>query len=101
MRRQPVSDADSELFGPLHPTNAGGEFWAEQTAVGCFICEPTNRSQTHVDGRCGQLTGFELQPITQNDGFVEGKPRFRAIPCNEVVDRESIGSLRIGRAKRV
>ena len=93
--------SDPELFGTFHPTNAGGKFWAEQTTVRGFIGETTNRGQTHIDRGRRQVTSFELQPVTQNDGFVEGKPRFGAIPSNEVVDCESIGSLGFGRAKSV
>jgi hypothetical protein len=43
LRGKPVPETDSQFLGALHPTNARGEFWAQQAAISRFVCETTNR----------------------------------------------------------
>jgi len=35
-----------------------------------------------------------MNPVASDYGFVEGKPRFRAIPANEIVNGTPIAALR-------
>jgi len=42
---------------------------------------------------CGQAI-FEVNPVARHYGFVEGQPRFRAVPANEVIDGTPMAALR-------
>ena len=44
----------------------------------------------------GQVTGFQLQPVPQDDGLVEGQPTLRTVPRNKIVDCKPIGTRRVG-----
>src|ERR1019366_4290033 len=57
---QPVSEPDSKFLGSLHSPNAGGKFRAEQTTISRFVCEATNRRQSHIDRGGRQVASFEL-----------------------------------------
>jgi len=44
-----------------------------------------------------QPTRFEVHAITSNHDPVEGEPRFRAVPCYELVESEFVDAARTGR----
>jgi hypothetical protein len=66
---------------------------AKKTAVGGFECKPTHSAKTQIDGAGCELTGFQMRVITQDHDPVEGQPRFRAIPVNELIDSVTITPL--------
>ena len=57
---QPVSEPDPEFLRSLNPPNAGSQFRAEQSAIGSFAGEATNRGQTNIDRGCRQVASFQL-----------------------------------------
>jgi len=51
---QPVAGSKTELLDALHSANPGSQFRAEQTRIGSFMGEPSNRRKLLVDGVGGQ-----------------------------------------------
>jgi hypothetical protein len=50
---QPIAEAHSHLLHTFSAANASRQIGAEDTAVGCLVCEPAHGTQTYVDGaRC-------------------------------------------------
>jgi hypothetical protein len=91
--RQPVPEADTQLLHPFDATNTGRQIGAEKTAVGRFVGEPAHGAKTQIDGAGGELTGFEMRAIAQDDDPVEGQARFRTIPVNELIDGVTVTPL--------
>jgi hypothetical protein len=60
--------------------DAGGQFGAQQTSVGCLVSQPTYSGQSDVDGSGREAALLQVKPITQNHCFVECQSRLRTIP---------------------
>src|SRR5215469_2887891 len=75
-------------------TDAGGQIRAEESRICRFIGESSDCCKPHVDGaRCKQPV-FEMNPVAGDHRFIEGQPRLRTIPANEIVDGTPIAALR-------
>jgi hypothetical protein len=92
---QPISESHAQFLCALHATNAGGQIRGEEPRICCFIGESSDCCKPHVDGaRCKELV-FEMNPVSSDYGFVERKPRFGAIPANEIVNGTPIAAIAI------
>ena len=50
LRRQPIPKPDAQFLGPFDTTYARSKLRAQQPGVGRLLSEPTDCSQSHVDG---------------------------------------------------
>ena len=98
---QPVPEPNTDPLRALDPANARRQLWAEQAGVSRLVCEPPDCRKPEVDCRRGQPTRLQLKPIPKHDCLVERDPRLGAVPRDEIVDCESIRSLRLRRPKSV
>src|SRR5271167_1184887 len=98
---EPISKADTQLPGPFHPPDAGGELRTEQAGVGSLVGEPPHCSESSIDRSCRELAILEENAITGNHNLVERQARLGAVPLNELIDPVSISALRLGRAKAI
>jgi hypothetical protein len=46
---KPISKSNAHLFCPFDLTNTSRQLWAEESRVGCFVCETANSSQSQVN----------------------------------------------------
>src|SRR6202044_282879 len=51
------------------------------------------------DGCWGKPPGFQLVAVSENDAATECQSRFGAVPGNEVIDGEGVGTFRRNRSK--
>src|ERR1700730_730100 len=95
--REPIPKPHSQLFRSLHAPDAGSEFWAQESCVGCFIGQPSNCSQSDVDSSWCQGLILKMNAVTRDDSLVERQPRFRTVPADEIIDGTPIATLRFRR----
>jgi hypothetical protein len=98
---EPIAQPDAEFLGSLHAPNARRELGAEQAGIGGLISQSSHGGQSQVNRGRSQVTGFQLQLVTEDDGLVEGQSGLRTIPSDEIVDGKPVGTLRIGRTQSV
>ena len=84
---------DSDLAHSVYSSNSSGQFRTEQTGVGSLESDSANGRQPEVDCRWRILLLFEIDSVPQNYGAVEGEPRLRTVPLDEVGDRAVISTL--------
>jgi hypothetical protein len=99
--RQPVSEADSQLFHALDAANPSRKVSIEEAAVGCLVGETPHRAKAQVDRTGRELTGFEMRAVAQNNSPIERQARFRTIPVDEFVDGVTVSPLGIWRGKAI
>jgi hypothetical protein len=92
---EPIAESDAHLFCSFDPTNTSRQLGAEESSVGCFVCETANGSQAQVDRGWGQVATLEFQSVSQDNCLTKSEPWLGAVPCDEIIDRESIGPARI------
>src|SRR5580704_667139 len=90
---KPVSEPHAELLRSLHSTDARHQIGTQQTVVGGLISESAHRRQPQVYRCRSQTSSLKFIAISKNDGSAKCQTRFGAVPGNEVVDRERVGSL--------
>jgi len=83
---QPVSYTYPQAPNSLNAPYACCKIRAEQTAIGGFIRQPAYRCQSQVDRRGSIRMLFECDSVSRDYSPVEGKPRLRAIPLDELSD---------------
>jgi hypothetical protein len=91
---QPVSDSHAQTFSAFYATDTSRQFGAEKSRIGGLIREPPHRSQAYIDGRRSKVLLFQEKPVPEDDGTIEGKTWFRAVPTDELIDCMSEGFLR-------
>jgi len=101
LRGQPVPEANAYPPHALHATNAGGQFGAQEAGVGCLIRNAPYGSEPKVDRGRRISPLFEVNPVTEHDGAVEGEARLRTVPGNELANRVLVSSLAAGRRQAV
>jgi hypothetical protein len=87
---QPISKPHAQLFRPFHAPNTSGQIRAQQSGVRRLIRETSDCGKPHVNGPWRQQAIFEMNPVAGHHRFVEGQPRFGAVPPNEVVVCHSV-----------
>jgi hypothetical protein len=92
-RSQPVADPHTMLFNSLHPPDSCRQIRTEQPTIGSLVRKAADSRQAEVDGGRCIITLFEANAVSSNDGFVESKSRFRAVPVDEFADRVIIRPL--------
>ena len=68
---EPISKPDTQLPGPFHPPDAGGELRTEQASVGSLVGEPPHCSESSIDRSCRELPILEENAITSDHNLVE------------------------------
>ena len=101
LRSLPISKANADLLDSLDTSYAGGQVWAEQTAVGRFLSEAPHRVEAEIDSAGRQLPRFQVYAISEDNGLTEREPRLRAVPFDELLDRVPVPSLSIDRTEAV
>jgi len=61
---EPVTETDAEVLRPFDSADASSEIRAEQTGVGSFVCETSDRRKPAVDCARRKLTRFQVNSIT-------------------------------------
>jgi hypothetical protein len=92
---EPIAESDAHLFWSFDPTNTGRQLGAEKSRVGCFVCETANSSQAQINRGRGQMATLEFQSVSENNSLTKSEPWLGAVPCDEIIDGESIGTARI------
>ncbi len=65
-------------------------------SVGAFIGDASNCREPQIDGRWPIVGLFEVDPIAQDDGAIEGQPRLRTVPGDDFPDSVLIRALATG-----
>jgi hypothetical protein len=86
------------FFAPFYPPDARCEVRAEQAIVGSLVGQAADSRQPQVDGCRGEPPG-QVIAVSQNDPATERQSGFGAVPGDEVVYDEGIGTFRGDRAK--
>lgn len=80
------------LRSRFHATDTSSQIWARQSSP------PPHRRVVALRQAsrrwCQVPLILEMNPVARCHNFVEGQPRLRAIPANEVIDGTSIAALR-------
>ena len=63
---------------------------AQQTRICGFISEPPHGREPLIDRSCSQAKRFEVKSKSENNGPLQCKARFRAVPGNELLDGELV-----------
>ena len=87
---EPIAKSHSEFLCALDAADASRQLGAQQSRIGGFVCQSSNSGQSQVDRGRGQVTGFQLQPVPQDDGLVKDQPRLRTVPRNKIVDGKPV-----------
>jgi hypothetical protein len=90
IRTQPIAQPDTEFLCSLHAANAGRQLGTQQTGISSLICQSPHGGQSQVNNGRSQVTGFQLQLVTEDDGPVEGQSGLRTVPSDEIVDCEPV-----------
>src|SRR5271155_5744571 len=101
LRREPVPDSNPQFLDTLDAPDAGRQVGTKQTAVGRFISESANCSQTQVDRGGCQFPGLKVDTVTEHHGPIERQPGLRTVPFDELLDRMAISALSVGRTEAV
>ncbi len=64
-----------------------------QNRVCSFISKAADSREAYIDGRRGEVPLLKEETISEHNRTIEGEPRFRAVPGNELVDRIFISIL--------
>jgi len=91
---QPIAGPKAKLLDALHASNTGGQFWAQQTGISGFVSQSAHGSKLLIDGVRCKTSRFEVHTIADDDNTIEGEPRFRAIPGNELINRIFVNATR-------
>jgi hypothetical protein len=83
---QPITGPESELFHSSDSADSGSQLRTKQTRIGGFVSQSPNGSKLLVDGIGGQMARFQVHAITHNNDPVEGQPRLRTVPGDELID---------------
>jgi len=90
---KPVPDPSTEFFRAFHTPDACCQIGTEQSIVGRLIGQSAYRRKSEVDGRRGKPSSLQFIPIPENDGAPERQSGFRAVPGDEVIYSEGIGTF--------
>jgi len=83
---KPVAQTRAQLANSLNPMDAGGQFRAQQSTIGCLVRQASHGRHSHIDCPGSQAALFQMEPMAQYYCFVEGQSRFRTVPGDELVD---------------
>src|ERR1700690_3504238 len=75
-----------KLLDALHPSDAGGQLWAEQPGVSCLVCQPPNSGELLIDRVGSQSPPFQKHAVANHDDAIESQAGLRAVPGNELLD---------------
>lgn len=93
LRSEPVAEANAQLLWALYSTDSSSQVRTEQPRVSGLVREATNCRKPPVDRTRRKLARFEVNSITGYYCLIERKPRFGAIPGDELLYCVSIPSL--------
>jgi hypothetical protein len=67
---EPIAQPDTEFLCSLHAANSLRQLRAQKAGIGGLIGQSSHGSQAKVNCGRRQVTGFQLQFVTQDDGLV-------------------------------
>ena len=73
---EPVAQSDSDSAHAFDPANARGKLWTEQAGIRGLVRDAPDCGQAEVY-RCGcEAPLFQVNPVSKNNGAIEGKSWF-------------------------
>src|ERR1017187_4120345 len=99
--RQPVAQSDAQYSDAFHAPNARRQLTAQQASIRGFVSESSHGRQPSVDRTGREAAILKVNSITGDHNLVERQAWLGAVPLNEFIDRVSISTLRLGRAKAI
>ena len=96
---EPVTEPGTKLLRAFHPPDACCKIGTEQAIVGSLVGQSAHSRQPQVDGCRSKPPGLQLIAVPENDRATERQSGFGAVPGDEVIDGEGIGTFRGDRAK--
>jgi len=90
--RQPVAEPYAQLLHAPHASGSGREFRTQEPGVGGLAGQPPDRGQTLVYRGWVKVKLLQLHPISRHHDPVQRESEFGAIPVDEVLDREFVGT---------
>jgi hypothetical protein len=96
---KPIANRHTQPFGTLHAANSCRQIGAQEPAIRCLIRQPSDCREPQVNGGRSIVLLFERDPVPGDYGLVEGEPRFRTVPVDELSDRMIVGPLRTWRSQ--
>src|SRR5215467_4601602 len=91
---QPIPKSHAQLLHSFYASDTSGQVRAKQSGVRRFIGEASNCGEPDVYRAGRQQAIFEVNSVSRHYGLVEGQPRLRAVPANEIVNGTPIAALR-------
>jgi len=83
LRRQPVSEANTDPPHSLHPTNTGCQFRTQEAGVGRLVRDAPDGSEPKIDCSRRVSALFEVKPVPEYNGAVESETRLRTVPGDD------------------
>ena len=90
---EPVAQSHADPAHAFDPANARGKLWTEQAGISGFVRHTPDRRQAEVNGCWSQVPLFQVDSVSKNNGAIESKSWFRAVPVDELIYRMIIRSL--------
>jgi hypothetical protein len=95
---EPVPQAYTDFLHAFDPSDTRGQIRAQEPAVGGFIGQAADGSQSKVNRPLSEMSGLKMNSISEDDGPAERKPRLRAVPFHEFVDGVPVTTLGLSRS---
>jgi len=73
---QPVSQSHADPSHAFDPADAGRKLWTEQPGIGGLVCYAPDRRQPQVDRCWSEVSLLQMDSVSQDNGAIEGDPRF-------------------------
>jgi hypothetical protein len=90
---EPVAQSHTDPAYAFHAADACGKLWTEQAGISCFVRHTPDRSQAQVNRCWSESSLLQVDSVSKNDGAIESKSRFRAVPVNKFIYRMIVRSL--------
>ena len=94
--REPIPKPHTQLPGPFHPPDAGGELRTEQASVGSLVGKSSHCSKSSIDRSRRELPILEENAVAGDHNLVERQSRLRAVPLNKFINGVSVAALGLG-----
>ena len=98
---QPIANTNAEAARSSHPSDPCSKIRAQQPAIGCLVGEAADRCQSETDSSGGVRFLLKSDSVAGHHRLVEGQPRLRTIPVDELPDCVIICTLGARRCQAV
>jgi hypothetical protein len=98
---EPVAQSHTDSAYAFDSPDAGRKFWTEQAGIGCLVRYTPDRGQAEVNRCWSEVPLFQVDSVSKNNGAIESKSWFRAVPIDEFIYGMIVRSLSAFRGQTV